>query len=228
MIIQNHNLQASPMFRGAAACAVARGGALNQQDPWTWLAGTVDAALMLFYAHLRRNARRLSRLAFAMLPLAVLLVGSCKTYGSDNIYGNTDAPAMFRLALFPDSRHALGDDYRPARGYVASARKYIAGEPAALTRLTEREIGYLFGKPSLERRDADARIWQYRTEGCVVDVYFYKNDTQKSGYDVSYVDFRSGEQLKVGGPIAENPAAPKSQSRCLRTLVGHGAAPARA
>jgi hypothetical protein len=207
------------------ACALPQG---LSQDPWTWLAGTVDSALMLLYAHLRRNARRLSRLGLALLPLAVLLVGSCKTYESDTAYGGTQAPALFRLALFPDSRHAVSDDYQPARGYIARAQKYIAGEPAALTKLTEREIGYLFGKPSLERRDADARIWQYRTEGCVVDVYFYKNDAQKSGYDVSYVDFRSGEQLKVGGPIAEKPATSNHQSRCLRTLVGHGAAPARA
>lgn len=199
------------------------------QDPWAWLIGTVDAAFMLFYAHLRRNARRMARLGMALLPLAFLLVGSCKTAEGPEAYGNANVPALFRLALFPDSRSAVSqDDYQPARGYVSRARKYIAGDPAALTKLTEREITYLFGKPSLVRRDADARIWQYRTEGCVVDVYFYKNTERSSGFDVIHVDFRAGEQLKVGGPIPDAPAATKSQSRCLRTLVSTGAVPARA
>jgi hypothetical protein len=199
------------------------------RDPWTWLAGAVDSALMLFYAQLRGNARRLARLGLALLPLAVLLVGSCKTHEGDQAASyDADVPALFRLALFPDSRYAVSDTYQPARGYIARARQYIAGEPAALTKLTEREIGYIFGRPALERRDADARIWQYRTEGCVVDVYFYKNEARESGYNVSYVDFRSGDQLKVGGPIAETPATPRHQSRCLRSLVGHGTAPVRA
>lgn len=183
---------------------------------------------MLFYAHLRRNARRLAHLGLALLPLAVLLVGSCKVSEMPGSYGGSESPAHFRLALFPDSRSAVAEDYQPARGYVARAQKYIAGDPAALTKLTVREIGYLFGAPSLERRDADARIWQYRTDGCVMDVYFYKNDRQAGGYEVSYVDFRSGEQLKVGGPIAEAPAASRHQSRCLRMLVSNGAVPARA
>lgn len=199
------------------------------QDPWTWLAGTVDSAFMVFYAQLRRNARRLARLGLAMVPLAVLLVGSCKTYESDTAYGSAEAPALFRLALFPDSRQAAAnDDYRPARGYINRAQKYISGDPAALMKLTEREIGYLFGKPSMVRRDAAARIWQYRTEGCVVDVYFYKDGARQNGFDVSYVDFRSGEELKIGGPIANKPAPQNSQSRCLRTLVSRGAAPSRA
>lgn len=199
------------------------------QDPWTWVAGTVDSAFMMFYAQLRRNARRLSRLGLTLLPLAVLLVGSCKTYESDTAYGGAQAPALFRQALFPGSQHAAAnDDYQPARGYIARAQKYVAGDPEALMKLTEREIGYLFGKPSLERRDASARIWQYRTDGCVVDVYFYKDAGRTSGFDVSYVDFRSGDQLKIGGPISASPVEPKSQSRCLRKLVANGAIPARA
>lgn len=199
------------------------------QDPWAWLVGSVDTAFMLFYAHLRRNARLITRLAMALLPLAFLLVGSCKTAEGPETYGSAEVPALFRQALFPDSRMAhAAEDYQPARGYVARAQKYISGDPAALTKLTEREIAYLFGKPSLERRDADARIWQYRTDGCVVDVYFYKNGERESGFDVSYVDFRSGEQLKLGGPIADAPAAANSQSRCLRTLVSNGAEPSRA
>ena len=217
MIIQSHNPQ------GGATCATAQAG----QDPWAWVAGTVDAAVMVFYVHLRRNARRLSHLALALLPLAVLLVGSCKTYEGPSSYVSAEAPAQFRLALFPDSAEAQSDDFRPARGYVASARKFVAGEPQSLTKLSEREIAYLFGKPSLERRDADARIWQYRTDSCVVDVYLYKNDAQNNEYSVSYVDFRSGDELKIGGPIAEKPATEKNQSRCLRKLVSAGAVPAR-
>lgn len=196
------------------------------QDPWAWMAAAVDTSFMSFYAHLRRNARRMLHLGVALLPLAVLLVGSCKTSAMPGSYGSAEAPALFRLALFPDSRdQAANDDYQPARGYINRAQKYLSGDPAALTKLSEREVGYIFGKPSMERRDADARIWQYRTEGCVVDVYFYQNAEDGGAFDVSYVDFRSGDDLKLGAPINDQPAARGSQSRCLRMLVSSGAAP---
>lgn len=179
---------------------------------------------MTFYAHAHQNANRIMRLVIAFLPLMMLLVGSCKTSELPGSYGSNAGPDQFRIALFPDRVNFHGDAYYPAQGYISRARKYVAGVPAALTQLTEQEIGYLFGNPTIERRDADARIWQYRGEACVLDVYFYKDATRDRGYSVTYVDFRMKEDT---GPVVQSasvmPASTGSQSSCIRTLVRTGA-----
>ena len=68
--------------------------------------------------------------------------------------------------------------------------------------LTAREVSYLFGKPSMTRKDADARIWQYKTDACTVDFYFYGGESDAA--PVAYVDYR--------GDAAE--------SDCLRDISG--------
>ena len=47
------------------------------QDPWTWLVGSVDTAFMMFYAHLRRNARLIARLTLtdSLTPRVVTRAG---------------------------------------------------------------------------------------------------------------------------------------------------------
>lgn len=165
------------------------------------------------------------RLGIAFLPLMMLLVGSCKTSVLPGSYGSNAGTDQFRIALFPDRVNYQGGDYYPARGYVSRARKYVEGAPTALTQLTEQEITYLFGAPTVERKDADARIWQYRGEACVLDVYFYKQDDRANGYNVTHVDFRMTEDLSPGEMVDVAPATAQSQSRCIRTLVRSGAKP---
>jgi hypothetical protein len=165
----------------------------------------LDGALMLAYRHLRGNARRMARLTAVLLPLVALLVGSCKTSELPGAYGGDAGPAQFRMALFPDRVNFKAGVYSPAAGYVSRARAFVAGAPEALELLTETEIGYLFGSPAMERQDADARIWQYKTGACVVDFYFYGGRESP----VSYVDVR----LKDGGMSG------RRQEKCLRRLM---------
>ena len=184
-----------------------------------WLIGLVDGAFMGFYSQTRRNARRLTRLGIALLPLMMLLVGSCKTSQvSDNFLGQTKT-AQFRAALFPDRVTAQGTDYHPASGYVSRAQKFVEGDPNALSRLTEQEIGYLFGKPSMERKDADARIWQYKASGCVVDFFFYDDKNAKNASPVSYIDYRLKADLEPGSAPRSEPVTAHSQSKCLRKIA---------
>lgn len=183
----------------------------------------VDEAFMGFYQQVQRNSRRAMRLMLALLPLVLLLVGSCKTSDTAaNTFTAATPMAQFRAALFPD-RAALADEsYRPASGYVARARDYIEGDPESLNRLTEDEVAYIFGKPDMERRDADARIWQYRAPGCVVDFFFYD---QKPGAGsgarsaVSYVDFRLQEDLEPGSAARMAVVPADSQSACLDKIA---------
>lgn len=172
------------------------------------LIALVDDGCMLLYSHLRRNARRAARTAFTLLPFMVLLVGSCKTSQVVSLYSGTlEKPEQFRAMLFPDSTLASNDAlYHPAAGYLSRAQDYIKSSPESLTMLTEREVSWLFGTPAMLRRDAAARVWQYKPESCVVDFYFY--DGAGKAAPVSYVDMR----LKgvKGGEIAA-----EARARCI-------------
>lgn len=176
---------------------------------------------MGFYAHVRRNARRITRLVIAFLPLMMLLVGSCKTSqtsGIDNIIAGMDD---LRAALFPDRVIARdAGDYHPAAGYVTRARGYVEGNPSSLTHLTDQEIRFIFGEPTMQRHDADARIWQYRSGACVVDFYFYDQPGLTNESAVAYVDFRLKNDLIPGSAPRLEPVALKSQSKCLKRIAG--------
>lgn len=164
---------------------------------------------MLAYRHMRGNVRRMARLAAVMLPLAALLVGSCKTSELPAAYSG-DGAAQFRTALFPDRGNVRSSTYIPAAGYLSRARSFVAGKPDALEMLTGVEVGYLFGAPTMKRQDADARVWQYKSGACVVDFYFYGAGESP----VSYVDIR----MKDGGDNGIR------RQKCLRRLMEDGTA----
>lgn len=175
--------------------------------------GLLDGLLMSFYAHMRKNARRMTRLAVVLLPLIVLLVGSCKTSQLPAAYGSNAGPDQFRTALFPDRVNFKGVSYYPAEGYISRAQKFVAGDPQSLLMLTGEEITYLFGTPTAKRHDAEAEVWQYKARACVVDFFFYNNSAADKGKSrVSYVDVRLKDQ-PVDGQAAE-------QSQCLRRVIG--------
>ena len=179
----------------------------------------MDRALILFYNHVHANSRRLTRLIVALLPLAVLLVGSCKTSQLPWIYDINAGAAQFRMALFPVDQASS----QPAAGYISRARDFIVGQPESLVKLTRRELDYLFGAPTLQRKDADAEIWQYKAEGCVVDFYFYADGQGQ----VSYVDVRTKDELIEGGQLRAAPISTREQSECLHDVVAQGFSPVR-
>lgn len=179
-------------------------------DPYSTLVGMTDEAFMTLYSHTRRNLRRIVHLALAIVPLLALLVGSCKT-SQTTAFNDAQSvgPAQFRQALFPDRPQAQNARYIPAAGYVSQARGYVEDQPQTMLMLTRDEVGYIFGKPSFERRDADAQISQYKTGACVVNFYFYGHDA------ASYVDVR----IKDGDDaFRAEPASPEEISACLRHI----------
>jgi hypothetical protein len=77
----------------------------------------------------------------------------------------------------------------------------------------------MFGDPTMQRRDADARIWQYKSGACVVDFYFYDDPAHKGESAVSYVDFRLKDDPASGAPRTE-PVSLRGQSKCLKKIAG--------
>jgi hypothetical protein len=182
----------------------------------------LDHALMSLYSHVNKNSRRLTHLVVALLPLLVLLVGSCKTTQLPLAYSGNAGPEQLRAALFPDQANFHGAHYYPAAGYVSQAQTFIAGQPQSLMMLTQQEIGYLFGKPTLHRQDADAEVWQYKAGGCVVDFYFYNQLNARDQSQLSYIDFRMKDELIPGSRARQNPISVREKSDCLHDVMSRG------
>jgi len=200
--------------------------------PYQWAVERVDAGFMRLYGHVRSNSRRIMQLVIAFLPLMMLLVGSCKTAQTQEIASHITRADRLRMALFPDRMTAADKAaYRPAAGFVTRARDYVEDAPASLTQLTRQEIGFMFGTPTMQRRDADAEIWQYKTHACVVDFYFYgargheavrAHPAAPSALRVSYVDFRTRDQLFPGSLPPSGPPSVSRQSHCLQSIADRG------
>jgi hypothetical protein len=154
----------------------------------------IDRGLMTIYARLSEQARRLMRLTLAVLPLVVILVGSCKTSELPGVQAGRSADEQLRVALLP----AYG-----GQDYVERARDYVESVPETMNHLTQREVTALYGAPAMTRKDADAQVWQYRSDECVMDVYFYGSG---DGRPVTYVDYRG--KASVSAPAS-----------CLNTIA---------
>jgi len=88
--------------------------------------------------------------------------------------------------------------------FTPTAGNLMGADPAKLEQW--------LGKPGLVRVDDPAQVWQYRDQGCVVDVYLYPS---ADGMAVSHAEARS--QKYAGDPM--NPClALLSQSR--RKAIG--------
>ena len=181
-----------------------------KSDPYAAVVNLIDRSFLLFYRQVRRNANRITRLAVALLPMMALLVGSCKTEQLPLSFVGTTAQEQFRAALFPDHVNFHGAVYHPAAGYVSRARSYIESDPEAVKMLTANEVRYVFGKPDLRRQDADAEVWQYKTDSCVMDLYFYGHG------EISYVDVRTKDELTPGTPPGNSANSSGKQADCMQ------------
>ncbi len=159
----------------------------------------------------------------SVLPYAVLglfLVGSCKT---SELPGNYNAENETRLeysaTLFPDFLKWRDGDraspYVPARGYLRAARSYVTQTPERLVSLSEHEITAMFGEPEIRRVEDPARIWQYRSADCVLDLYLYSENRAQTGF-VAHYELR-GFAERAGGhaPVLKR----EQKLRCLSRIA---------
>ncbi|MCP4356312.1 MAG: hypothetical protein GY793_11960 [Proteobacteria bacterium] len=161
-----------------------------------------------------KSAKKLIYIA----PLMALLVGSCKTVESPLASLAFDVPQKINVALLPQKTIVAGNVQRPNRSNLYRAQNIVTKDPNKLKDLTLTEVSYIFGEPTFSRKDANARVWQYKTSSCVIDFYFYKDD-KKSADSVSFVDMRFKEELIPGTSSRTAPASNQEQSGCLTDVV---------
>ncbi len=79
-----------------------------------------------------------------------------------------------------------------------------------LFKLQGASIVAAFGAPSLVRADLPTIVWQYRSESCVLDVYF-KSDNGKA----SFAPVVHYEMRKRNGEVTTQP----NEQKCLKSLL---------
>lgn len=70
----------------------------------------------------------------------------------------------------------------------------IDDDPQQLYGLGPLALDGLLGQPNLIRIEAPARIWQYRSQSCVLDIFLYE---EAGGPRVTYIEARDGEAQVV-------------------------------
>ncbi|MBM85406.1 MAG: hypothetical protein CMM47_05235 [Rhodospirillaceae bacterium] len=92
----------------------------------------------------------------------------------------------------------------PAEVHVVSPFTGAERDPQRLLRMGGGKVTSILGTPKFVRREASARVWQYRTVSCVLNLYFYN---EADGLRVVYYQFHSTE------------GAPVSSGACFESLL---------
>lgn len=89
----------------------------------------------------------------------------------------------------------------------------------ALINLPETDVLVAFSTPDLKRMEGDARIWQYRTQECVLDVYFVGSNRQADS-KVVYYELRNRDKAVLRPEHQSSGVANKDS--CLQGLIRKG------
>ncbi len=88
--------------------------------------------------------------------------------------------------------------------------KSVSYRPDNLLKVSARDVRALLSEPELVRQDQPTTIWQYRSEACVLDVYFQSMREDESAAPVAHYEIRARGK-DVSGDTA--------QGSCIRSLV---------
>ncbi len=151
-----------------------------------------------------RQCRRALLPLFAILP--GLGLGACATDSAQPLQQQS-SPAV---SLAPPMLSTV--PYVPSTPTGPDQRRI---DPSELVGLKAGVIQAKFGAPTLLRRDGPAQIWQYRSSGCIVDVFFYRTPAQDD--EVTYVDLRGPKAEAGQGPVCLGSLGePPKQAAALR------------
>lgn len=84
---------------------------------------------------------------------------------------------------------SIASSNRPKQKKIYPAISHLNG-------LNRKEIFDLLGQPRFQRQDNPALIWQYQTEFCALDIFFYSLE-KESNFQVNYFETRSKTESRV-------------------------------
>jgi hypothetical protein len=78
------------------------------------------------------------------------------------------------------------------------ARTSASLDPASLQGQSAEGVSALLGEPALVRREAEVEIWQYRGEGCVLDLFLYPDGSRRKVIHLEARDNKEAGALSPG------------------------------
>ncbi|MBI1328130.1 MAG: hypothetical protein GC136_10895 [Alphaproteobacteria bacterium] len=113
----------------------------------------------------------------------------------------------------------------PAAGALSEQAEEAAQDttPDTIQNYAEAQIVSLFHRPDWQRRDQNKVVYQYRTDACVLDVYFSaaKNDLTIEDKTVEFVDFRKRQTIGLNNrlDVAKGALSVDEKKSCMDRLV---------
>lgn len=134
-----------------------------------------------------------------MLSTSLLLVGSCNE--TMNFLSVLKKPVQLQALSKEDLIR-----------YAYAMQSALTQKPENLWHMRATDVKLAMAEPELNRRDGKSRIWQYRTEGCVLDIYWMQ---QGDNPKISHYEFRSRRAVFDENVSIQNEPA----WQCIQTLI---------
>ena len=98
------------------------------------------------------------------------------------------------------------------RRYVSDLYDLVGTDPEQLKQLQVSDLEQMFDQPELKRREGNLTVWQYRSDACVLDIYFRGDDETP----LDYVLRSRHVAYFVGG---EDSSEDLSEVDCIDTII---------
>lgn len=157
------------------------------------------------WARRRRYFPHAVVLACAFVFLPVGLISGAKV----SQFVTTNRALAATRALAPE--HAVLETMSEGERarYAAALNSLVTGNPEKLSQLIAHDFLVMFREPDLKRQDGALSVWQYRTEGCVLDIFLEKDA-------VAHYEFRSRRVAVFGTEDKDEDTVDEAQ--CLKSI----------
>ena len=141
-----------------------------------------------------------------------------------------DTPESLTESVERESAPTVPGDAPAGQEQVAAREIDLENFKERLAGLEADEVSELLGPPNFERSEPPAKIWQYRAEKCVVDVFLYDDDGDLS---VDFVEVRGRDNAEVDekacfASVLQNPPGQAGGSEPAPSVPGGEDPPALA
>lgn len=162
------------------------------------------------WARRRRYFPHAVMLACAFFFLPVGVIGGAKV--SQFVTTNRALAATRALAPEHSVLETMTESERAQ--YAGALSSLITAEPGKIYQLIAHDFLVMFREPDLRRNDGPQSVWQYRTESCVLDVFFERGPGDKGS--VTYYEMRPRQVAKFG--VADQQEASVDEAQCLKSI----------
>lgn len=177
---------------------------------------TVSSMIWIFRAFsIRFGATRPAILAVTVM-LAVLPFWVAKSETNFNAWLSNRAMASTVATVKLGQQLDVMTDKQKTR-HAQALYGMLSSNPEMLTTLNSDDIILSFSYPDLRRNEGSMQLWQYRSRGCVLDIFFQDAGAAKKPM-VTHYEIRPRERAYLdqeGKNKADNPVPVK----CVKTIA---------